>query len=152
MNSYLFGKGKLKTISFRGKNICRNVETGSKKRSKLSSIWNLILKCVILLAIFAFQMIIISKTKLRDFGAEYPQAIDALNDWYCLVKEADWGAPGDVRKMFNSVDYVGNDRFVFNIRGNRYRVVVMIFFDIRTVFIRFAGTHAEYAKMDVTTI
>lgn len=54
--------------------------------------------------------------------------------------------------MFNSADYVGNDRFVFNIRGNRYRLVAMIFFDIRTVFIRFLGTHAEYDKVDVTII
>jgi mRNA interferase HigB len=97
-------------------------------------------------------MVIISKTILRDFGSKHPHAIDALNDWYDLVKDADWGVPGDVRQLFNSVDYVGNDRFVFNIRGNRYRLVAMIFFDIRTVFIRFVGTHTEYDKVDVTTI
>ena len=97
-------------------------------------------------------MVIISKSILRDFGVEHPHAIEALNDWYFLIKEADWGAPGDVRLMFNSVDYVGNDRFVFNIWGNRYRLVAMIFFDIRTVFIRFVGTHAEYDKLDVTKI
>ena len=97
-------------------------------------------------------MVVISKSILRDFGIEHPQAIEALNDWYYLVKEADWAAHGDVRMTFNSVDYVGNDRFVFNIRGNRYRLVAMIFFDIRTVFIRFMGTHAEYDKVDVTTI
>lgn len=97
-------------------------------------------------------MVIISKTILRDFGADHPQAIDALNDWYYLVKDADWGTPGEVWQMFNSADYVGNDRFVFNIRGNRYRLVAMIFFDIRTVFIRFVGTHAEYDKVDVTKI
>lgn len=97
-------------------------------------------------------MVIISKTILRDFGAEQPLAIEALNDWYDLVKDADWGTPGDIRQSFNSVDYVGNDRFVFNIRGNRYRLVAMIFFDIRTVFIRFVGTHAEYDKVDVTII
>jgi mRNA interferase HigB len=97
-------------------------------------------------------MVVISKTILRDFGSEHPRAIEALNDWYNLVKDADWAAPGDVRLMFNSVDYVGNERFVFNIKGNRYRIVAMIFFDIRTVFIRFVGTHAEYDKVDVTTI
>ncbi len=97
-------------------------------------------------------MVVISKSILRDFGAEHPDAIDAMNDWYYLVKEADWGAPGEVRLMFNSVDYVGNDRFVFNIRGNRYRLVAMIFFDIRTIFIRFVGTHADYDKVDVTII
>ncbi len=107
--------------------------------------WNFILK-------IAIQMVIISKTILRDFGEKYPDAIEALNDWYYLVKDADWHAPGDLRQIFNSVDYVGNDRFVFNIRGNRYRLVVMIFFDIRTVFIRFIGTHSEYDKVNVTSI
>lgn len=97
-------------------------------------------------------MVVISKGMLRDFGEEHPDVIDALNDWYFLIKSADWGTPGDIRQMFNSADYVGNDRFVFNIKGNRYRLVAMIFFDIRTVFIRFVGTHAEYDKVDATTI
>lgn len=97
-------------------------------------------------------MVIISKGILRDFGLEHSDAIQALNDWYSLVRDVNWAAPGDVHRMFNSADYVGNDRFVFNIRGNRYRLVAMIFFDIRTVFIRFLGTHAEYDKVDVTII
>ena len=58
----------------------------------------------------------------------------------------------DVRKTFRTVDYVGNDRYVFNIKGNRYRLVAMIFFDIRTLYVRFVGTHAEYDKIDCTTI
>jgi len=75
-----------------------------------------------------------------------------LNDWYTITKDADWGKMSDIREAFNSVDYVKNDRFVFNIKGNRYRLVVMIFFDIRTVFIRFVGTHAEYDQVDVSTL
>jgi len=113
---------------------------------------NKILKSVILFCNFAIEMVVISKSILRDFGEDHPLAIEALNDWYHLVKEADWATPGDVRLMFNSVDYVGNHRFVFNIRGNRYRIVAMIFFNKRTLFIRFIGTHAEYDKIDVTTI
>ncbi len=84
-------------------------------------------------------MVVISKGILRDFGLEHPDAIEALNNWYHLLKDADWSALNDVRQISNSVDYVGNDRFVFNIRGNRYRLVAMIFFDIRTIFIRFVG-------------
>jgi mRNA interferase HigB len=57
-----------------------------------------------------------------------------------------------MKAIFNSVDAVGNDRFVFNIRGNNYRLVAMIFFDIRTVFIRFIGLHKEYDKIDCSTI
>ncbi|MCB0517743.1 MAG: type II toxin-antitoxin system HigB family toxin [Saprospiraceae bacterium] len=51
-----------------------------------------------------------------------------------------------MKLRFNSVDYVGNDRYVFNIRGNNYRLFAMIFFNKRTVFVRFIGTHAEYDK------
>lgn len=57
-----------------------------------------------------------------------------------------------MKAMFNSVDAVGNDRFVFNIRGNNYRLVAMIFFDIRTVYTRFVGMHNEYNKIDCSAI
>jgi mRNA interferase HigB len=97
-------------------------------------------------------MIVISKSILREFALLHPDAFDALTNWYQIVKAADWSKPAEVHLLFNSVDYVTNDRFVFNIKGNRYRLVVMIFFDIRTVFIRFIGTHAEYDKIDATTI
>ncbi|MCB0609921.1 MAG: type II toxin-antitoxin system HigB family toxin [Lewinellaceae bacterium] len=97
-------------------------------------------------------MVIISKTILREFGLLHTDAIDALNAWYEVVKEADWNKIADIRQAYNSVDYVGNDRFVFNIRGNRYRLVAMIFFDIRTVFVRFVGTHSEYDNIDASTI
>lgn len=96
-------------------------------------------------------MVIISKTILREFGLLHPDAIEALNAWYEMVKIADWSRPPEIRHTFNSVDYVGNDRFVFNIRGNHYRLVAMIFFDIRTVYIRFIGTHSEYDKINVST-
>ncbi len=96
-------------------------------------------------------MVIISKTILREFGLNHPDAIEALNKWYEVIKQEDWGSLAEVKNTFNSVDYVGNDRLVFNIRGNRYRLVAMIFFDIRTIFIRFVGT-PEYDKVDSTTI
>jgi mRNA interferase HigB len=57
-----------------------------------------------------------------------------------------------MKKTFNSVDVVGNDRYVFNIKGNSYRLVAMIFFDIRTIYIRFIGTHSEYDKIDCALV
>ncbi|MDF7818589.1 type II toxin-antitoxin system HigB family toxin [Runella sp. MFBS21] len=66
--------------------------------------------------------------------------------------QADWAHLMDVKSTFNSVDFVGNDRFVFNIKGNRYRLVALIHFSIRTVYIKFIGTHADYNKIDVSTI
>ncbi|WP_262909385.1 type II toxin-antitoxin system HigB family toxin [Mucilaginibacter daejeonensis] len=68
------------------------------------------------------------------------------------MSQADWANFHEVRSMFNTVDAVGNDRFVFDIRGNHYRIVAMIFFDIRTVYIRFVGTHKEYDRIDCSTI
>lgn len=97
-------------------------------------------------------MVIISKTILVEFGAKYPDAVDALNKWYQVSKQAKWQSLSDIKKSFNTVDYVGNDRYVFNIKGNKYRLVVMIFFNIRTGFIRFVGTHPEYDKIDCSEI
>jgi mRNA interferase HigB len=97
-------------------------------------------------------MVIISKIILVEFGAHYSDSVEALNKWYNESKKANRNNLNDIKKSFNTIDYVGNDRYVFNIKGNKYRLVAMIFFDIRTVFIRFVGTHAEYDKIDCTTI
>jgi mRNA interferase HigB len=92
-------------------------------------------------------MVIISYSTLRDFFEALADAKDALNNWYRLASKADWAIYHEVKEMFNSVDAIGNDRFVFNIRGNNYRLIAMIFFDIRTHYIRFVGTHADYDKI-----
>ena len=97
-------------------------------------------------------MVIISKTILNEFGNEHSDVVDALNDWYGIVKDADWNTFHDIKQTFNSVDSAGNDRYVFDIKGNHYRIVAMIFFDIRTVFIRFVGTHKEYDKINCSKI
>lgn len=97
-------------------------------------------------------MVIISKSILQEFGLSNPDAIDALNKWYEESKKANWKNLVEIKKTFNTVDYVGNDRYVFDIKGNKYRIVVMIFFDIRTMYIRFVGTHKSYDKIDCKTI
>lgn len=97
-------------------------------------------------------MVVISKTVLNEFGIKHPDAIEALNDWWEKVKKSNWATPNDLKKTFGTVDYVGNDRYVFNIKGNKYRLVAMIFFDIRTMYIRFMGTHAEYDGIDCENI
>lgn len=97
-------------------------------------------------------MVIISKTILNQFGLRHGDALTALNEWYAVVKAADWNNLTDIKQTFNSADFVGNDRYVLNVRGNRYRIVALIFFDKRTLFIRFVGTHAEYDKVDCSTI
>lgn len=93
-------------------------------------------------------MVIISKTMLNEFAQKHPDSSTALNEWYDIVNQADWRSFADVKQTFNHADYVGNDRFVFNIKGNQYRIVGMIFFDKRTLFVRFIGTHQQYDKID----
>lgn len=97
-------------------------------------------------------MVVISYGTLREFYKKYPDAQDALNNWYRLTLAADWSNFHEMKEIYNSVDAVGNDRFVFNIRGNTYRLIAMIFFDIRTVYIRFIGFHKDYNKIDASNI
>lgn len=76
----------------------------------------------------------------------------ALERWYDIAQRAEWHNFADIRCDFPSTDYVGNQHYVFNIRGNNYRLVVVIKFTIGRIFIRFIGTHEEYDKIDCATI
>lgn len=76
-----------------------------------------------------------------------PQSKSALEDWFEKTKEAEWKNFSDIKKTFNTVSSVGNNRYVFNIKGNDYRLVVLIKFTVSHVLIRFVGTHAEYDKI-----
>ena len=94
-------------------------------------------------------MRIIARSKIIDYYTDNPDAEVALEEWYHKTKRAEWTCFADMKKTFNSVDNVGNQHYVFNIRGNNYRLVVVIMFTIKTVLIRFIGTHADYDKLDV---
>lgn len=97
-------------------------------------------------------MVIISKSTLLEFGIMHTDSIEPLNRWYGKAKKSNWKNFSEMKNTFNSVDAVGNDRYVFNIKGNSYRLVVIIFFDIRTIYIRFIGTHKEYDKIDCSLV
>lgn len=97
-------------------------------------------------------MVIISKAPLREFYEKHPDAQDALEKWYDETKAADWRNFTELKCTFNSADAVGKDRYIFNIRGNHYRLIALIIFRIRTVFILFVGTHCEYDRVNAATI
>lgn len=97
-------------------------------------------------------MRIIKHKTIVDFYTGHADSKTALEDWYIKTEEAMWDNFADIKNTFNSVDAVGNRRFVFNIKGNNYRLVAIVLFVPKTVFIRFIGTHAEYDKIDCTTI
>jgi mRNA interferase HigB len=94
-----------------------------------------------------FCMVVISKGIIHVFASKRPMAVSALNDWYNKTKNANWKNGAEVKETFNSVDAIGNDRYVFNISGNNYRLIAMIHFNIRTVYIRGIFTHAEYDQL-----
>jgi mRNA interferase HigB len=92
-------------------------------------------------------MVIITKGTIHAFCERQPRATASLNDWFGKTQSADWSNFQNVRSTFNSVDSIGNDRFVFNIGGNNYRLIAMIHFSIRTVYIRAILTHREYDSL-----
>ncbi|HUZ59114.1 MAG TPA: type II toxin-antitoxin system HigB family toxin [Hanamia sp.] len=89
-------------------------------------------------------MVIITKGIIHVFSDKYPNASAPLNDWYKKTKSASWGNFRAVKETFNSVDSIGNDHYVFDIGGNNFRIIAMIHFDIRTLYIRAILTHKEY--------
>jgi mRNA interferase HigB len=99
-----------------------------------------------------FIMRIITEEPLKNYIAIHPDSRVALQEWLKIVKAANWENFADVKKSFNSVDNVGNQHYVFNIKGNHHRLVVVIKFTIKWVYIRFIGTHEEYNKIDCSTI
>lgn len=97
-------------------------------------------------------MRIFTEKPLKEYGDKHPEAQSAIQDWVKKVKKAQWNNFFDIRQSFNSVDYVGNQRYVFNIKGNDYRLVVVVQFRPQFVFIRFIGTHKEYDKINCSII
>lgn len=84
---------------------------------------------------------------IRDFIAKHADADVALRDWYKRTTKANLSNFADIKQTFNTVDYVGNDRYVFDIKGNNYRIVAVVIFINKKVYMRFVGTHEEYDKI-----
>ena len=97
-------------------------------------------------------MRIIARKALVDFWEEYPDAEQPLKAWFKEVKSVEWTKPSDIKLLYRHASILQNGRAVFNIAGNKYRLVVKINYVIGIVYIRFVGTHEEYDKIDVQTI
>jgi mRNA interferase HigB len=101
------------------------------------------------------HMRIIAVSTLKAFwenNPEYTDAMDPTLAWYRHALKADWAATQDVKRDFRNASILKDGRVVFNIAGNKYRLVVWINYAYRVVYIRFIGTHAQYDKIDVQTI
>jgi mRNA interferase HigB len=94
-------------------------------------------------------VVIISYRTIREYTENNRDVEDQLNNWYTVAERADWANFNELRRMFNSVDAVGSDLYVFNIKGNNYRLIVRIIFRVRTIYVKFIGTHKEYDKVNL---
>lgn len=112
-------------------------------RALLAPIWG---------ALYTPRMRIIARKMLRDFWEQHPDVEGALRSWFADVAQADWSGPADIRQTYSTASFVANNRVVFNIRGNSYRLIVAVNYPYRVVYIRFIGTHREYDQIDAATI
>ena len=99
-------------------------------------------------------MRVLSLKPLREHW-EMPGRADSegpLKAWYSEAKKADWSGPADVKDFYRSASFVGDNRVIFNIGGNKYRLVVRINYGAKMVMIKFVGTHAEYDDIDSETV
>ena len=97
-------------------------------------------------------MRIIAKRTLRTFWETESRAEQPLKAWYAVAAQADWVSPANVKAAYASASIVGKDRVVFNIGGNRYRLIVRFDYPRRIGFVRFVGTHAQYVKVDASSV
>jgi len=100
-------------------------------------------------------MRIIALSTLKAFWEQrsaYTDAIEPTLAWYRHTLKADWVSPVDVKKDFGNASILKNGRVVFNIAGNKYRIIVQVNYVYQIIYIRFIGTHAQYDKIDAQTI
>ncbi len=97
-------------------------------------------------------MRIIAHRTLVIFYTKHSKAKTAIEEWYNKVSKANWESFADIKQDFNSVDSIGNQRYIFNIKGNDYRLVAVIKFKIKMVYIHFIGTHIDYDNIDCKNI
>lgn len=98
-------------------------------------------------------MQIIARRALVQFWERHPRAEAPLRSWCSLVDASDFRSPADIKALFGtSVDFVGDNRIIFDIGGNKYRLIVRVSYEYRRVLIKFVGTHSEYDRINPETV
>ncbi|WP_416777503.1 type II toxin-antitoxin system HigB family toxin [Xenorhabdus budapestensis] len=97
-------------------------------------------------------MKIISVASLKAFGEMYPDAEQPLRAWLDEAKKASWKTPADIKAQYRNASILKNNRVVFNIEGNNYRLIVSIFYPAGWVYVKFLGTHKQYDAIDANTV
>ena len=98
-------------------------------------------------------MQVVALRTLRRFWERHPQAEGPIRAWYGVASKAHWRRPADIKRHYGAaVDFVGDDRAIFDLAGNKYRLVVRVSYLYKAVLIKFIGTHAEYDRIDPETV
>jgi|SRR3989338_7127482 len=97
-------------------------------------------------------MRIIALSTLRAFWEKHPDAETPLRVWHAEASRANWRTPADIKAAYRNASFAANNRVVFNIKGNDYRLVVAVHYDRGQMFVRFVGNHRQYNEIDVETI
>jgi mRNA interferase HigB len=95
---------------------------------------------------------VVAKKTLRDFWERHPDRMQQLKAWYQEASKGAWKSPGVIKRDYPSASFLADNRVVFNIKGNHYRLFVKINYEYKIIWIRFVGTHAEYDKIDAVKI
>jgi mRNA interferase HigB len=97
-------------------------------------------------------MRIVARKSLVAFIRKYTQAEQAMLAWYAEASKAVWKTPQDIKEQYASASFVGRNRVVFNIKGNEYRLIVAVAYQVGVAYIKFVGTHAQYNRVDAATV
>lgn len=97
-------------------------------------------------------MRILALSTLRAFWEIHPQAKTALCNWYAEASDADWATPEEIKAAHRNASFLADNRVVFNIKGNDYRLIVKVHYNRRMMFVRFVGTHKQYDAIDTERI
>jgi mRNA interferase HigB len=95
---------------------------------------------------------VIAKKTLREFWERHNDCEQQLKTWFQEASKAKWENHNEIKTEYPGASIIGNDRIVFNIKGNSYRLIVKINFDYQMIWIRYIGTHSEYDKVNAKTI
>lgn len=97
-------------------------------------------------------MRVIALKTLREFWEGHPDARQPLQAWYEDVRYASWQSPADIKSVYRNASIIANNRVVFNIKGNNYRLIVALNYRFGIVYIRFVGTHRDYDRIDAAKV
>ncbi len=102
---------------------------------------------------YGLTMQVIALRTLREFWAHHPHSEGPIRSWFAIAAKANWASPAEIKRQFGStVDFVGDNRVIFDLGGNKYRLIVHVSYVFGRVLVKFIGTHSEYDCIDPETV